>query len=80
MNSSLQAQDLSGKSLAGKQNLSVLSIQDLGMKLANFSPPSEIQMIGTPLKALKRALVVDNDAFFVEFLTELLEEKDYEVI
>ena len=29
---------------------------------------------------IRRALVVDNDAFFVEFLTELLEEKGYEVI
>ena len=28
----------------------------------------------------KKALVVDNDFFFVEFLTELLETKGYEVI
>jgi len=28
----------------------------------------------------KRALVVDNDFFFVEFLTELLEKRGYEVI
>ena len=28
----------------------------------------------------KKALVVDNDFFFVEFLTELLENKGYEVI
>ncbi len=28
----------------------------------------------------KRALVVDNDFFFVEFLTELLESKGYEVV
>ncbi len=28
----------------------------------------------------KRALVVDNDFFFVEFLTELLEKKGYEVV
>ena len=27
----------------------------------------------------KKALVVDNDFFFVEFLTELLENKGYEV-
>ncbi|MFH0843859.1 MAG: response regulator, partial [Pseudomonadota bacterium] len=28
----------------------------------------------------KKALVVDNDFFFVEFLTELLEQREYEVI
>jgi CheY-like chemotaxis protein len=29
---------------------------------------------------MKRALVVDNDFFFMEFLTELLEAREYEVI
>jgi CheY-like chemotaxis protein len=28
----------------------------------------------------KRALVVDNDRFFVEFLTELLEAREYQVV
>lgn len=63
-----------------QDTLSTLSIQDLGMKISNFNPPQEIVEIGAPLTPGKKALVVDNDAFFVEFLSELLEEGRYEVI
>ena len=57
-----------------------LSIQDLGMRLSERKKPSGERELQTALEPLRRALVVDNDAFFVEFLTELLEEKGYEVI
>ena len=68
------------QSRIAKGELQTLSIRDLGIRLPERNTPLEVGEIGARLAPVKRALVVDNDTFFVEFLAEMLEEKGYEVI